>query len=353
MTSLRDLREKIAPYEKANNFLAAYCVLNTLAALAVSIGISVWILKSSLPFLVLLMAIPNGFLFVRLFVLMHDMCHGSFFKQKWLNQFVGTLLSAPVLTPFFAWRRSHNIHHVDSGKMEKPQHPGEIGAVKVSDYLQYSKMKRFFFRLRVHPLLLFTVNAWALFMIVQRLPFQPKFDKENRVIGVELCRPRDIINIMATNTGLLLMFVVAWYFGVLAEMSIIYIPAMMVASTVGVWLFFIQHHYEDVYWEDKKGWSLKDAALKGASFYDLPKIVHWASGNIGYHHIHHFSTKIPSYSLAKVFRNVPEINIMKRLTVLDSFKCAGFVLLDEQKKKLVTIKEAMASLQPKPVAKAA
>ena len=158
---------------------------------------------------------------------------------------------------------------------------------------------------------------------------------------------------MLTNAGIFGMFAIAWYFGVLAEFSLIYLPAISFASTMGVWMFFIQHHYEEVYWEDRKNWNLKDAALKGSSFYDLPKVVHWLTGNIGYHHIHHFSTKIPCYKLPKVFKNVPEINIMKRLTFLDSLKCTGYVLLDEQKKKLVTIKEAMAAHQSSLAPKAA
>lgn len=321
-------KEIVRRYQLPSRWRAVWQLSDTLipyAALWVlmyfSLSISYW--------LVIPLAVLAGAFLVRAFVIFHDCTHGSFFKSKRANEIVGFLTGILVFTPYHQWRWQHTIHHSTAGDLDR-RGMGDVWTLTVQEYLESSRWQRFSYRLSRTPVILFGVAPLLLFLVIQRFPSR-KAEKRIKLW------------VHATNLGILLMAAgLSWVFGVTAYI-IIQLTAMLVASVSGVWLFYVQHQFEDVYWERRPDWDFEKAALEGSSFYKLPKILQWFSGNIGFHHIHHLSPRIPNYELEHAHGAEPMFQNVKPLTVRRSLKALRYRLWDEGAKRLTgykSLKEA-------------
>jgi omega-6 fatty acid desaturase (delta-12 desaturase) len=310
----------VAKYQKPSPPRAIWQLVNTLVPyfalwflIYIFLPISYWLI-------VPLVILASGFL-VRMFIIQHDCGHSSFFKSQKANEIVGFITGVLTLTPYHHWRWEHNIHHSSSGDLDR-RGTGDIWTMTVQEYLESSRWKRFYYRLARNPLILFVIAPLFVFLIWQRLPNSKSSGRER-------------LSVHLTNLALLAVTLVMGFVMGFKAFLIIQIAIMGLAASVGVWLFYVQHQFEGVYWERGENWDYTTAALKGSSFYKLPKILQWFSGNIGFHHIHHLSPRIPNYHLEKCHEAEPLFQTVKPVTLLSSFKSFTFRLWDEQKRRLV------------------
>jgi len=267
------------------------------------------------------LAILAGAFMVRVFIIHHDCGHGSFFKSPRANHILGAITGLLTFTPYLHWRWEHAVHHSSSGDLDR-RGTGDVWTLTVQEYLESSRWRRFSYRLARNPVVLFVIAPMILFLGINRIP-KPKAPVRERY------------SVYLTNLAIGLMAVgLIWIFGLKAYL-IIQLTVLMVAGSAGVWLFYVQHQFEGVYWERGDNWDYATAALKGSSFYKLPKVLQWFSGNIGFHHIHHLSPRIPNYHLEKCHKAEPLFQTVKPVTLFSSFKSFTFRLWDEQRRKLV------------------
>ena len=313
-------KEVVLEYQKPSLWRALWQIVNTFGAygflwylMYLSRTVSWWI---TVP-----LAVLAGAFLVRVFIIFHDCGHGSFFKSKTANDVVGFICGLLTLTPYYHWRWEHSIHHATAGDLDR-RNVGDIRTMTVQEYLEASRWKRFAYRLARNPFVLFGLAPLFLFVVLQRIPSTNANARE-----------RNSVHIM-TLAVLLMAAGLSWTFGLTAYL-VIQLTAMMVAGGAGVWMFYIQHQFEDVYWERGEHWDYTAAALQGSSFYKLPKVLQWFSGNIGFHHIHHLSPRIPNYNLERCHEADPMFQSVKPVTLLASLKSFNLRLWDEQRKKLV------------------
>jgi omega-6 fatty acid desaturase (delta-12 desaturase) len=320
LPSRRSWKEALARYQRPALSRGLWQLLNTLVPYLLlwfltyrSLAVSIWL---AWP----LALLAGGFL-VRIFIIFHDCTHGSFFKSTRANVILGNLLGVLCFTPFYRWRWEHSLHHSSAGDLDR-RGTGDVWTMTVREYVGASRWKRFAYRLARNPIILFVVAPLFLFLVVERIP-----------TGKEPKRER--LSVYGTNLGILLMVAaMSWTIGWQAYL-LLQLTAMVVAGSAGVWLFYVQHQFEGVYWERGGEWSYEKAALEGSSYYKLPKVLQWFSGNIGFHHIHHLSPRIPNYHLEKCHRSEPLFQVVKPVTLLSSFKCLTFRLWDERTRRLV------------------
>lgn len=267
------------------------------------------------------LAVLAGAFLVRVFIIFHDCGHGSFFPSAKANDILGFITGALTFTPYRHWRWEHAIHHSTSGNLDR-RGTGDVWTLTVEEYLQASRWKRFAYRLARNPFILFGLAPLYLFIIHQRFPSPRAATRERHSVAWTN------LAIVLIATGLI------WLFGWKAYL-ILQLIVLMTAAAAGVWLFYVQHQFEGVYWERSDNWDYSTAALKGSSFYKLPKILQWFSGNIGFHHIHHLSSRIPNYHLEECHQAEPLFQTVKPVTLLSSFKSFTFRLWDERRQKLV------------------
>lgn len=299
-------------------------MLNTLVLLS-AVCYFMYVDLESHYWVTLALAVLAGFLIVRLFIFQHDCGHGSFFKSRRANDIVGRFLSMFTMTPYGQWAREHNCHHATSGDLDN-RGVGDVTTWTVSEYISSSKFKKICYRVYRNPFFLFTFGAFIHFMIKQRFPFY----KPERASSWK--------SVMFTNIYMTVIFsLLIWWIGLVPFVKI-YIPIAIVASSVGTWAFYVQHQFEDAYWRKNDEWDYYDAAIKGSSYYDLPKILHWLTGNIGYHHIHHLSSRIPNYNLARCHHENPEFRAAKKLGIWESRKSLFVALWDDRQNKMVGFK---------------
>jgi acyl-lipid omega-6 desaturase (Delta-12 desaturase) len=313
-------KEIVAKYQKPSVWRALWQIVNTLGPYSLlwylmyrSLAVSYWI---TLP-----LAILAGAFLVRVFIIFHDCGHGSFFKSRKANDIIGFIAGMLTFTPYYHWRWEHAIHHASAGHLDK-RGTGDVWTMTVQEYLESSRWRRFAYRLARNPIVLFVIGPLYLFMIRQRFPSAEANKRE-----------RESVHWM--NLAILGMAVaLSRIFGTKAYV-LIQLTVMMVAGGAGVWMFYVQHQFEGVYWERGADWDYTAAALQGSSFYKLPKILQWFSGNIGFHHIHHLSPRIPNYNLERCHQADPLFQNVKPVTLFSSMKSFTFRLWDEQRKKLV------------------
>jgi omega-6 fatty acid desaturase (delta-12 desaturase) len=272
--------------------------------------------------------LSSGFL-MRIFIILHDCGHGSFFKsQKW-NDAVGAVCGVLTYTPYFQWRHSHAIHHAGSGDLDR-RGIGDVTTLTVREYNALPWRKRLEYRVYRNPIVMFLIGAPLLFLVFHRFPYHA-FPKRERN------------SVHWTNLGLLLMTLgmmalVGW-----REYLLVHLPMMWVASIVGVWMFYVQHQFEETYWKPHPEWDYFTASIKGSSYYKLPKVLQWFTGNIGFHHIHHLSPKIPNYMLEKCFRENSMFQDVSTLTIGSSLKTLAWRLWDEDLQRMVGFARARAA----------
>src|SRR3954465_14382365 len=274
-----------------------------------------------------LLVLPTAGLLVRLFMIQHDCGHGSFFPRRSGGDWTGRVIGVLTLTPYDLWRRSHTIHHASSGNLDR-RGVGDVDTLTVSEYLALSRWNRLRYRLYRHPVVMFGLGPAYLFILKNRLP-----------VGFMSKDWQPWISTMATNLAIAAVFgLLMWVVGV-APFLLVHLPMFLLAASVGVWLFYVQHQFEETYWAGNWTWNVREAALHGSSHYDLPGVLRWFTANIGMHHIHHLSSRIPFYRLPEVLRDHPELRDVGRLTLTQSLRCVPLVLWDEQTRRLVSFKD--------------
>lgn len=272
--------------------------------------------------LTLLLAPIAGGMLVRIFIILHDCGHGSFFKsQKW-NDLVGTISGIFVLTPYLQWRHDHALHHAASGDLDRRWNVGDVYTMTVEEYVKASPWEKIKYRIYRNPIALFVIDPLLLFVFGYRF--------RSTKAG-----PREIRHLYLTNLIILAVFLTLGYLLGFKEFILVQLPITWIASTVGVWLFYVQHQFEDTYWENHEDWRYLPAALQGSSYFHMPKVLQWFSGNIGFHHIHHLSPRIPNYNLEKAFKENPIFQQVTVITMVESIKTIQLRLWDESQRKLV------------------
>jgi omega-6 fatty acid desaturase (delta-12 desaturase) len=276
----------------------------------------------------LVLVLPAAGFLLRLFMLQHDCGHGSFFGRRRLDDWTGRVIGVLTLTPYDYWRRAHAEHHASAGNLDE-RGVGDITTLTVTEYAALTRWGRLGYRLYRHPLVMFGIGPAWLFLFKQRLPF-----------GMMKSGALPWVSTMATNAVIVaLAALLIWAVG-LVPFLLIHLPIVLLAGSAGVWLFYVQHQFEDTHWSKPPEWTFQHAALHGASHYDLPRPLRWITGNIGMHHIHHLSSRVPFYRLPEVLRDHPELGDLGRITIKTSLSCVKLVLWDEASQRLVSLKEA-------------
>lgn len=275
----------------------------------------------------LLLVVPAAGFLVRLFMIQHDCGHGAFFRSRRVNDWVGRVIGVLTFTPYDFWRRTHAVHHAGSGNLDR-RGIGDIDTLTVREYLALSRWRRLRYRVYRHPLIMFGLGPAYLFILQHRLP-----------IGSMRGGWQPWLSTMATNAAIAATIAtIIWFIGV-EPFLLIHLPIIFLAASIGVWLFYVQHQFEDTLWEEDGTWSLHAAALYGSSHYDLPRILRWFTANIGVHHVHHLCSRIPFYRLPDVLREHPELVGTGRLTLVESLRCVRLVLWDRGRRRLVSFRE--------------
>lgn len=276
----------------------------------------------------LILIVPAATFLLRLFMIQHDCGHGSFFARRRFDDWTGRVLGVLTLTPYDYWRRAHAAHHASAGNLDE-RGVGDIATLTVSEYYGRSRWGRIGYRIYRHPLVMFGIGPAWLFLFKQRLP-----------VGMMGDGVLPWVSTMSTNVALVtIAALLIWAIG-LGSFLIVQLPIVLLAGTIGVWLFYVQHQFEETHWSKEPEWRFPKAALQGASHYDLPLILRWVTGNIGVHHVHHLSSRIPYYRLPEVLRNHPELSEIGRITLWQSLRCVKLTLWDERSQRLVSFREA-------------
>ncbi|MCK6560658.1 fatty acid desaturase [candidate division KSB1 bacterium] len=325
--------EVVAKYQKPDLKKSIWQLLNTTVPFFVvwylmylSLDFSYWLTLALSP-------IAAGLL-IRIFIFQHDCGHGAFFKSQKANNVVGFLCGVLTMVPYQYWRKSHAMHHAGASNLDRRGF-GDVTTLTVREYLKLSKWGRLKYRLYRNPLILFVVGPTFYFLVLNRFPSaaSKQWIRERR-------------SVYWTNLALLALVLLLGFTIGFRELVMIHLPIEVFAATAGTWLFYIQHQFEDTYWEHNDEWEYVMAALQGSSFYRLPKVLQWFTGNIGYHHIHHLSSRIPNYNLQKCYEENPVFHQSETLTFWQSLKCIPLKLWDEEQRKLVGYRHLKTLRQP-------
>jgi omega-6 fatty acid desaturase (delta-12 desaturase) len=314
----------LAQFARASLPRALWQLANTLIpflsfwAAAVWSWVAGWNYSATAAFVLL----AAGF-FVRLFMLQHDCGHGSFFASARANRWLGACLGLMTLFPFSYWKKTHAVHHATSGNLDK-RVLGDIRTLTVREYHQCSRWKRFCYRFyRSLPVML-GIGPVYQFVAKHRLP-----------IGMPWRWKKEWRSVFLNNLGLTLVVGALWFWFGWPMLLAVHLPIIAIAGAVGVWLFYVQHTFEGGYWTRGEQWDPREAAIDGSSFYDLPVVLRWLTGNIGYHHVHHLAPRIPNYHLRAAHHALPHTPGLRRLSLSESFACARLKLWDEGLGRLV------------------
>jgi len=264
-----------------------------------------------------------GFL-IRIFIIFHDCGHGSFFRSKNANNVVGKIMGILTFTPFHAWHHQHRVHHATAANLDK-RGMGDVWTMTVDEYRKSSNWDRFIYRSFRNPFIMFTIGPVYMVFILNRLSRKSMTRQEK-------------LNIYFTNSILLLMSaIISLIIGIKAFL-LIQIPIIILSHSIGIWLFYMQHQFDDVSWERGRDWDYKTAALTGSSFLKFPVVLQWFTGNIGFHHVHHFSSRIPNYNLEKCHNETEIFKDVKPVTFFSTFKALTLNLWDEAEHRLTSVK---------------
>ncbi len=307
--SLLDLATSVVPY------------LALLVAMYLALDVSY--------LLVLALAVPAAGFLLRTYIVFHDCSHGSFLHTKRANAWLGTTLGLIVYSPFMSWRHNHAVHHATSGDLDR-RGVGDVPMLTVAEYEALSPRGRLGYRLFRNPLVMFGIGPiWSLVVAP-------------RIVS-KTARPRIRRAVMATNVALTVLVIAACALVGWQAFLLIQVPCVMLAGAAGVWLFYVQHQFEDAYWQDAEGWSYADAAMRGSSYLRLPKVLQFFSGNIGFHHVHHLSARIPNYNLQRAHEDNPVFHDVPTLSLWDGVRAVRLKLYCEQRGRLVTFAQARAA----------
>jgi acyl-lipid omega-6 desaturase (Delta-12 desaturase) len=318
-------RETLAPYAKPH-------LGRSLLDLATSVlpylllSVAMYEALSVSYLLVLVIAIPAAGFLVRTFILFHDCSHGSFLASRKGNLWLGTVLGLFVYSPFLRWRHDHAIHHATSGDLDR-RGGGDVRTLTVSEYQALPARARLGYRLFRNPLVMFGIGPIVALLVGPR-------------IVAKSARPRMRQSVLGTNVALALLIVaLCWLVG-WRDYLLIQAPTLLLAGSAGIWLFYVQHQFEDAYWESAESWTYADAALRGSSYLKLPSVLQFFSGNIGLHHVHHLSARIPNYNLQRAHDENAIFHEVPMLSLADGLRAVRLKLWDEKHRRMVTFAEA-------------
>lgn len=272
-------------------------------------------------------AVLNGLFLVRIFIIQHDCGHASYFSNRTLQDWVGRGLGVLTLTPYDVWRRTHAIHHAHHGNLDH-RGIGDVMTLTVAEYQARGWFGRAMYRLYRHPVVLFVLGPSFIFILHNRLP-----------VGLMNQGWRFWLSAMGTNAVIGIIVALIVWLGGLMPLLLIYLPTSVIAATVGVWLFYVQHQFEETHWSKTGGWQVHHAALEGSSHYVLPQPLRWLSGNIGIHHVHHLYSRIPFYRLPEVLRDHKDLAQAQRLTIRESILLVRLKLWDEEAQRLISFRD--------------
>ncbi|HWO74483.1 MAG TPA: fatty acid desaturase [Bacillus sp. (in: firmicutes)] len=318
------LRKQVAPYEKPDTRKSIIQIFDTIVPFFV-----VWILAyqslSVSYLLTLAFTVVGAGLLTRMFIIFHDCCHHSFFKNRKANKILGTITGILTLFPYSQWQHDHSIHHATSSNLDK-RGTGDIWLLTVDEYKSASAWTRFRYRMYRNPFIMFGLGPTYVFLLKNR------FNKKG-------AKPGERINLYITNIAIaaiiaLLCYAIGWQSFLLVQG-----PIFLIAGSIGVWLFYVQHTFEDSYFEPNEKWDFVLAAVEGSSFYKLPKVLQWFTGNIGYHHVHHLCPRVPNYELEAAHNNTDALKHVPTITLKTSLTSLKFRLWDENQKKFVHYKD--------------
>ncbi len=331
-------RTATAEYQKPSLWRSLWQLTNTILPFGVILYLMYINLSSNLWLTLALVPLASG-LQVRIFIFFHDCGHGAFFKSRMLNNMVGLICGLICLTPYEDWRHLHALHHATSGNLDRraanqPQ-PVELKTyieqgygllvLTISEYQQLNRVAQFLYRVYRHPLFLLVLMPPVQFLLFHRFPAAGGGKRERRSVI--------ITNLVFLTVSLIMSFVVG--FGAYVTVSLLII---IPTTIIGVWLFYIQHQFEQTYWKPRTEWSYEESALVGSSYYKLPTVLQWFSGNIGFHHIHHLSPRIPNYYLPKCQASYPPFEQANIITLRSGFKSLRLSLWDEDQQKMISFK---------------
>jgi acyl-lipid omega-6 desaturase (Delta-12 desaturase) len=273
--------------------------------------------------------VASGFL-VRVFIIFHDCCHGSFLPSRRANRIAGYVTGLLTLTPFEKWQRAHAEHHAGVGDLDR-RGSGDVWTMTVAEYLAARRWKRLFYRAFRNPFVMLGIGPALVFVLDNRWPWS-------------VTNRRERFSVHFTNAGIVAALVVAHLTIGLPIFLATLVPTQLLAGAMGVWLFYVQHQFEDVYWARRPAWEPVRAALEGSSYYKLPRVLEWMTGSIGLHHIHHVQPRIPFYRLRRCLAAVPTFQDVPPLTIRGSLRSARLRLVDEERRQMVTWADLAAEL---------
>jgi omega-6 fatty acid desaturase (delta-12 desaturase) len=322
--NISHLKKNVAPFEKTDTKASIMQLINTLVPLLalwyaayLSLSVSYWL---TLPIVV----VASGFM-VRTFILFHDCCHQSFFKSRRANDILGTILGVATLVPYQQWKNTHSIHHSTSSNLDK-RGIGDMWVLTVEEYTASPLWRRIAYRIYRNPLVMFGAGPIGVFLIQYR--FNRKGAKRKERINNYLT------NALLVSSYALMVWAIGWQ-----AFLMIQGPIFLISGSLGIWLFYVQHQFEDSYFENDDEWSYVKAAVDGSSYYKLPMPLQWITGNIGFHHVHHLSPKVPNYNLEKAHNASVPLQKATTITIGHSLKSLGFRLWDEDNKTFIGFKD--------------
>ncbi|MBU9713946.1 fatty acid desaturase [Evansella tamaricis] len=322
--NIAKLKKEMSPFEKTDTKASIKQIVNTLVPL-VLLWVGAYFSLSISYFLTFpILLITGGFL-VRTFILFHDCCHQSFFKSRKANDILGTITGILTLVPYQQWKNSHNIHHATSSNLDK-RGTGDMWILTVEEYMEASIWKKIAYRVYRNPVVMLLCGPIAVFLIQYRF-------------NVKGAKRKERLNTHITNLGIIALYtslslLIGWQAFLLIQG-----PILIISGMLGIWLFYVQHQFEDTYFEHDEEWSYVQAAVDGSSYYKLPKVLQWITGNIGFHHVHHLSPRVPNYNLEKAHNATPPLQKATTVTVKTSFKSLNYRLWDEEKRIFISFKD--------------
>jgi omega-6 fatty acid desaturase (delta-12 desaturase) len=326
-----DWNRLLEPYTGAHVGKASWQLTSTVGLYALTWCLAYRALEQSWVLTLMLTVVAAGLL-VRLFVIQHDCCHASFFPSRRANDVVGSVLGAFMLMPHHYWRRTHAIHHATFGDLDRRSF-GDLETLTVEEYLSLSRWGRLRYRLCRSLFVLLVLGPTWQFIIKQRFPWDMPRHWSREWASVAWT------NVAGAALAAVGCATIGW-----KPLLLVQVPITLIWGAIGIWFFYVQHQFEDTYWQRHTEWNFERAGIEGSSFYDLPRWLHWFTGNIGYHHVHHLTSRIPNYRLPECFREIPELHGVTRLDLRKSLRCARLKLWDEDTQRLVGFGDLRSSL---------
>ena len=321
-------RERLAPYAEPS---VGRSVLDLATSVVpyLALTAAMYALLDVSHLLVLVLAVPAAGFLLRTFIVFHDCAHGSFLPNRTINKWVGVVCALLVFMPFHSWRHEHAVHHATAGDLDN-RGMGDVDTLTVAEYLRLPWLQRLGYRLMRNPFVLLVLGPlWALLLEPRLLPAWARGRFWRRIVATDIA----LVAIIGALCAL-----VGW-----RAVLLVQLPSAMLAGAAGVWLFYVQHQFEDVYWQPHESWSYADSALRGSSHLKLPKVLQFFTGNIGLHHVHHLSARIPNYNLQRAHDENPVFHEVPTLTLWDGIRTMRLKLYDEQSGRLVSFSAARAS----------